>query len=125
MVTPGHWPPALLVRILMILLSGSFHLSIHGVDCIAGKALDSQGTKISPEVPSMWRKPLVASCRVGITVYGSLAGPELGFHKCFYLNVFLFLVGLTGFKEVCGGSLPLSRKASLWLSPHTVMFCIL
>ena len=54
---------------------------------------------------------------------GSPAGPGLCFHKRFYLDVFLFLVGLTGFKEVCGGSLPLSGKAGLCMSPHIVMFC--
>ena len=66
-------------------------------------------------MPSMWRKPLVATKPAvgGSLSKGSPAGPGLCFHKRFYLDVFLFLVGLTGFKEVCGGNLSLSRKASL------------
>lgn len=52
-------------------------------------------------------RPLAAAEPAGsgvVTVQGSLSGSELCFHKCSYASVALFLVGLTGFKEVCGGT---------------------
>lgn len=82
-VTPGHHPAALLVLISMILLSGSFHLSIHRVDYRAGKALDSRGTKRAPEVPSMWRKPSVATEPAG---WGSLSKAARQGQSCVFTS---------------------------------------